>query len=81
MWDPSPIDLDLVKRTAEELAVLAPGAEVTVDVAWSPDDIDGRGYDIAGLGKYADALFVMAYDIQSQARANCVTDTFKYISS
>ena len=37
-----------------------------MDVAWSADGIDGRYYDYASLGRYADTLFVMAYDEQSQ---------------
>ena len=50
-------------------------------MAWSPENIDGRGYDYAALAKYADqgkadcvsechsvsvAVFVMSYDEQSQ---------------
>lgn len=42
------------------------GAQVTVDVPWSPYDIDGRSYDFKGLADAADLLFVMMYDTQSQ---------------
>jgi hypothetical protein len=45
-----------------------PGSRVTVDVPWSPYDIDGRNYDWAGLADAADLLFIMAYDTQSQVR-------------
>jgi di-N-acetylchitobiase len=39
---------------------------VAVDVAWSPQGIDGRMYDYAGLAKAADLLFIMSYDLRSQ---------------
>lgn len=39
---------------------------MSVDVPWSPYDVDGRSYDWLGLAEAADLLFVMAYDIQSQ---------------
>lgn len=42
-------------------------AQVSVDVPWSPHGIDGRNYDWPGLAAAADLLFVMAYDMQSQA--------------
>ena len=29
-------------------------SKVSIDVAWSPEDIDGRGYDYASLARYAD---------------------------
>ena len=38
--------------------------EVSVDVAWSPDNIDGRGYDYAALARYAD---------QGEAESVCVS--------
>lgn len=38
-----------------------------MDVPWSPHGIDGRHFDWAGLAAAADLLFVMAYDMQSQA--------------
>ena len=43
-----------------------PHAQVTFDVAWGPDDVDGRAYDYAGLAAATDALFVMGYDERSQ---------------
>jgi di-N-acetylchitobiase len=42
------------------------GMQVTVDVPWSPYDIDGRSYDWLGLAAAADLFFVMVYDTQSQ---------------
>lgn len=41
--------------------------QVSVDVPWSPQGVDGRNYDWAGLAAAADLVFVMAYDMQSQA--------------
>lgn len=40
--------------------------QVSVDVPWSPYDVDGRNYDWLGLAESADILFVMSYDMQSQ---------------
>jgi di-N-acetylchitobiase len=40
-----------------------PGSQVTIDVAWSPNCIDGRCYDYAALAKASDFMFVMVmYD-------------------
>lgn len=47
--------------------------QVSFDVAWSPDCIDGRCYDAEALSKVVDFLVVMAYDEQSQIKTgNCV---------
>ncbi|XP_028393894.1 di-N-acetylchitobiase-like isoform X2 [Dendronephthya gigantea] len=43
-----------------------PGSQVTFDVAWSPDCIDGRCYDVATLSKSVDFLAIMSYDEMSQ---------------
>ncbi|XP_013387494.1 di-N-acetylchitobiase isoform X2 [Lingula anatina] len=40
--------------------------QVTFDIAWSPDCIDGRCYDTVPMANLTDFLFVMAYDEQSQ---------------
>ena len=39
---------------------------MTFDVAWSPDCIDGRCYDVVTLSKSVDFLAVMTYDEMSQ---------------
>ena len=39
-------------------------SQVSVDVPWSPYDVDGRNYDWRGLADAADLVFVMAYDTQ-----------------
>jgi di-N-acetylchitobiase len=67
----------LVQETKEAFHSAINGSQVTFDIAWSPDGIDGRNYDAVGLSQAADFLFVMSYDEQSQiftgpctARAN-----------
>ena len=47
----------LIRDLAERLHATVPGSRLSVDVAWSPDCIDGRCYEYAELGKYADRLF------------------------
>eukprot|EP00775_Hariotina_reticulata_P010253 gene10253-10411_t len=64
----------LVKLTAEALHRALPGSTVSVDVPWSPHDVDGRNYDWLGLAEAADLLFVMAYDIQSQILGRCIAN-------
>jgi len=43
-----------------------PHSQISFDVPWSPDCIDGRCYDFVALNKFTDFLFVMAYDERSQ---------------
>ena len=45
--------------------------QVTFDVAWSPDCIDGRCYDAVGLAAAVDFLIVMSYDERSQIFGDC----------
>lgn len=40
--------------------------QVTFDVAWSPNCIDGRCYDVVAISKVVDFLVIMAYDERSQ---------------
>ena len=47
---------ELVAATRAALRRLSPSYQVTICVAWSPDDIDGRGYDIPAFAAAADAL-------------------------
>eukprot|EP00882_Tetradesmus_deserticola_P034824 GHRQ01040111.1.p1 GENE.GHRQ01040111.1~~GHRQ01040111.1.p1 ORF type:complete len:195 (+),score=80.99 GHRQ01040111.1:126-710(+) len=56
----------LVNLTAQTLHGAVPGATVSVDVPWSPFDVDSRNYDWLQLAAAADTLFVMAYDTASQ---------------
>lgn len=62
----------LVREAAAAFHAAIPGSQVSVDVPWSPDCIDRRCFDFAGLAQAADVLFVMAYDMQSQVWHNKV---------
>eukprot|EP01128_Nolandella_sp_AFSM9_P012523 TRINITY_DN9363_c0_g1_i1.p1 TRINITY_DN9363_c0_g1~~TRINITY_DN9363_c0_g1_i1.p1 ORF type:complete len:418 (+),score=31.98 TRINITY_DN9363_c0_g1_i1:145-1254(+) len=45
-----------------------PDAQVTLDVAWSADCIDGRCYDYAALAESVDFFVLMDYDQRSQVK-------------
>lgn len=62
----------LIGETRAALRKLHPGYQVSVCVAWSPDGIDGRNYDIAAFAANADLLYVMDYDTRSQIIDACV---------
>lgn len=62
----------LVAETTKALKRLSPSFQVTVCAAWAPDDVDGRAYDYAALSRASDALYVMAYDMQSQITGPCI---------
>jgi len=49
---------------------------ISFDAAWSPRGIDGRYYDYSSIAQVVDAVFVMAYDMQSQIfdLERCVAD-------
>ena len=64
--DVAPLYTALVGNLSSALHDLLPGSQVTVDVAWSPNCIDGRCYDAVGLADACDFLFVMSYDLRSQ---------------
>ena len=49
-----------------------PGSQTSVCVAWSPNHIDGRYYDILGFSKAADLLYIMMYDTRSQIFDVCI---------
>ncbi|XP_035689824.1 di-N-acetylchitobiase-like [Branchiostoma floridae] len=62
----------LVNETTWVFHAINKAAQVTFDVAWSPDCIDGRCYDIVNIAKSCDFLFVMSYDERSQITGPCV---------
>ena len=62
----------LIGETRAALRKLNPGYQVSVCVAWSPDGIDGRNYDIAAFAAASDLLYVMDYDTRSQIIDACV---------
>ena len=43
-----------------------PGSQISVCVAWSAYNIDGRYYDYKTLSEVSDLLYIMDYDTQSQ---------------
>jgi di-N-acetylchitobiase len=61
----------VVRETTSQMkAARGAGFQVSIDVAWSPNDIDGRGYDYPALIDAVDLAFVMAYDMRSQVPVN-----------
>lgn len=63
----APLLTHAVAKTAAALkARFGAAFQVTIDVAWSPNCIDGRCYDYAALAAATDFSFVMAYDMRSQ---------------
>jgi len=49
-----------------------PNYQISTCVAWSPDDIDGRGYDMPALNEASDVLYVMDYDTRSVIFDHCI---------
>lgn len=64
--------VSLVNETTAAVHVAMPGSQVSVCVAWSPDDIDGRNYDYAALASASDLLYMMVYDTRSQIYGKCI---------
>jgi Di-N-acetylchitobiase len=58
--------VDMLAQLRRGLDTLAPGKQLTFDVAWSPDGIDGRFYDVSSMVPYVNFFIVMAYCMQSQ---------------
>lgn len=64
--------IEIIGETRTALRAVSASYQVTVCVAWSPDDIDGRDYDVVGLAAHSDLLYVMDYDTRSQIYDDCV---------
>eukprot|EP00930_Biecheleria_cincta_P041391 TRINITY_DN28370_c0_g1_i1.p1 TRINITY_DN28370_c0_g1~~TRINITY_DN28370_c0_g1_i1.p1 ORF type:complete len:411 (+),score=49.98 TRINITY_DN28370_c0_g1_i1:62-1294(+) len=64
--------VSLVSETTDAVHSAIPGSQISVCVAWSPDDIDGRNYDFAALARASDMLYMMVYDTQSQIYGKCI---------
>jgi len=62
----------LIGETRDALHALAPSYQISTCVAWSPDGIDGRNYDIPAFAAASDLLYVMDYDTRSQVVDACV---------
>lgn len=73
-WNSSQVDWysTLVRETTEAYHKAIPGSQVSVCVAWAPDDIDGRAYDYVALAEGSDYLYQMVYDTRSQIFGRCV---------
>ena len=56
----------LDETTAAFHSRVGPGTMVSIDVAWSPDNIDGRAFPYRQMANVTDLLFVMSYDTRSQ---------------
>jgi di-N-acetylchitobiase len=63
---------ELIHETRLALRRADPVLSVITCVAWSPDAIDGRGYDAAALAAASDLLYVMDYDTRSQIFDACI---------
>ena len=61
-----------VGEATRMLHAAIPGSKLVVATPWSPDDIDGRDYDYAGLSQNSDYLFVMNYDTRSAIYGRCI---------
>jgi len=64
--------VQIVNETTIALHAAIPASQVSVCVAWSPDDIDGRAYDVVALADASDLLYVMSYDTRSQIFDRCI---------
>jgi di-N-acetylchitobiase len=64
--------VELIGATRDALHKANPSYQVSTCVAWSPDDIDGRDYDVVGFAKNSDVLYVMDYDTRSQIFDACI---------
>mmetsp|Transcript_37776 Transcript_37776/g.82775 ORF Transcript_37776/g.82775 Transcript_37776/m.82775 type:complete len:402 (-) Transcript_37776:263-1468(-) len=56
----------LISETRDAFHLANPSLQVSTCVAWSPDNVDGRGYPYAKLADASDILYVMDYDTRSQ---------------
>jgi Di-N-acetylchitobiase len=56
----------LVAETRDAFHQANPSLQISVDVPWSPNDIDGRAFPYLDLADASDLLYVMDYDTRSQ---------------
>lgn len=64
--------VELVLEAYTAFKKVNPNYQVTFDVAWSPNCIDGRCYDAVALAANVDFLIVMSYDERSQIFGDCI---------
>jgi Di-N-acetylchitobiase len=60
----------LVAETRNAFHQVNPSLQISVDVPWSPNDIDGRAFPYQDLADAADLFYVMDYDTRSQVFEN-----------
>ena len=48
---------DLVRETTEAFKKVNPDYQISIDFAWSANNIDGRYFDILGISKIVDLIF------------------------
>jgi len=68
----APYLTEVVQNLTAVFRINMPYAQVTYDVAWSPNCIDLRCYDYAAISRMMDFVIVMDYDMRSQIRGPCV---------
>ena len=64
--------VQIIAETTAALHEWKATTQTSVCVAWSPNHIDGRFYDIPGFAKAADLLYIMMYDTRSQIFDACI---------
>ena len=64
--------VQIIEETTEALHREVPGSQTSTCVAWSPNNIDGRFYNITGFASASDLLYVMMYDTRSQIFEQCI---------
>lgn len=73
--------LQLVQNTSAAFKAANKDYQVTFDVAWSPNCIDGRCYDYSGIAAATDFVVVMSYDERSQIYDACVASANSALST
>uniref|UniRef100_A0A7S3V1K8 GH18 domain-containing protein n=1 Tax=Aplanochytrium stocchinoi TaxID=215587 RepID=A0A7S3V1K8_9STRA len=62
----------LIQDTAYVFHQENPSYQISTAVPWSPDNIDGRGYDFPSIAIASDLIYVMDYDTRSQIFDACI---------
>lgn len=73
--------LQLVQNTTLAFKTANKDYQVTFDVAWSPNCIDGRCYDYSGIADATDFVVIMSYDERSQIFGTCVASANSALST
>lgn len=73
--------LQLVQNTTLAFKTANKDYQVTFDVAWSPNCIDGRCYDYSGIADATDFVVIMSYDERSQIFGTCLASANSALST